>query len=251
MGKRPNIQENRSISTGGHSLSTVERKSIKNQVFQQLRDQIISGVWAPGSKLPSENELCKQLGVSRVSVREVIHRLAALDIVETRQGEGTFVKKISSAACLNNVLLPALILGKRDLVEVLEYRKIMEVGAIEMAVENATQEDIDKLEEIMVRMDSDDSEEKRFALDDLVFHMTIARATKNQLIITDNDIIRDILNVSMKDIVHNLGRRDGKYYHHKILDALKRRDKQAAVDLMREHVITTIERIKENKHFKD
>ncbi len=227
------------------NLITVDRKSVKDQVFEQLQDQIIRGVWQPGSKLPSENELRKQLGVSRVSVREAIHKLAVLEIIETRQGEGSFVKQSSSSACMS-ALLPVFLLEKRNLIEVLEYRKVMEVGAIEMAVERATQSDIDKLEVIVRRMEEEESDEKQFALDDLEFHMTISQATRNPLIIKVNNIIKDILNVSMKDIVHNLGRRDGRYYHRKILEALKRRDKEEAINTMREHVVLTIERIKNN-----
>jgi len=228
-------------------LNAVDRKSVKDQVFEQLRDKIILGVWEPGSKIPSENDLRRQFGVSRISVREAIHKLAALEIVETRQGEGTFVKKITSSTYMN-MLIPVLVLGKKDLIEVLEYRKIMEVGTVEMAVEKATADDLEKLEHIVRRMESEELDEKEFALDDLEFHMTIAKSTKNELIFRVNNIIRDILNVSMKDIVHNLGRRDGRYYHRKILEAMKERNKEKAVSLMREHVVLTIERIKASRY---
>jgi GntR family transcriptional repressor for pyruvate dehydrogenase complex len=225
-----------------NGLTTVRRTSIRSQVFEKLRDQIIQGVWSPGMKIPSENELTKLLGVSRISVRESLQKLVALGILETRHGEGTFVQPYSPAVHMNS-LLPVLILGQKDLIEVLEYRKIMEVGAVEIAVERATDEDIRKLEEILRCMEADRDDERAFAADDLAFHLTIAEATGNEVIIRVNNIIKDILSVSMTKIVHNLGMQDGLRYHSLILDALKRRDKDEAKRAMEEHVLRTIDRI--------
>ena len=60
----------RSMGELVESLVSVKRKSIKDQVFEQLLKQLTSGTWPPGTKLPSEQELCRQLGVSRISIRE-------------------------------------------------------------------------------------------------------------------------------------------------------------------------------------
>ena len=227
-------------------LVSVNKTNVRTQVFEQLRDQIIKGAWPPGTKIPSENELTRQLGVSRISIREALQKLVALEILETRQGEGTYVRSMSASIYMSSHY-PVLILNRHDLMEILEYRKIMEVGAVEMAVERATEEDLKTLEEIIHKMEEDSDDEKQFAVDDLEFHLTIAKATKNQVIIRVNNIIRDILNVSRKDIVHNLGMHDGLYYHRKILDALKKRDRQKAMALMEEHVLKTITRIKAYK----
>lgn len=232
----------RSMGELVESLVSVKRKSIKDQVFEQLLTQLTSGSWPPGTKLPSEQELCRQLGVSRISIRDAINRLAVLGFVETRHGEGSFAKEISSSTCMD-VLLPALIMGQKDIVQVLEYRKIMEVGAVEMAVERITNSDLAQLEAIVIRMEEDPTDEEQFAHDDFEFHMAIARAAKNPLIISVNEIIRSILSNSMEDIVKNLGRRDGRYYHRKILNAMKRRDKEASMEWMREHIVKTIERV--------
>ena len=58
-------------------------------MFDQLREQILSGGWKPGDKLPSENELAAQFGVSRVTVRNALQRLSGLGLLETRFGEGS------------------------------------------------------------------------------------------------------------------------------------------------------------------
>ena len=70
----------------------LKKQDIKEQVFQQLLSKIQSGEWKPGEKLPSENELTKAMGVSRITVREAIQKLVAINLVETYQGKGSFVK---------------------------------------------------------------------------------------------------------------------------------------------------------------
>ena len=70
------------------ALSTIRKRNISNEVYGRFMNAIASGEWAPGSKIPSENELASTLGVSRVSVRSALHKLTSLGLVESRQGEG-------------------------------------------------------------------------------------------------------------------------------------------------------------------
>jgi GntR family transcriptional regulator, transcriptional repressor for pyruvate dehydrogenase complex len=231
-------------------LVPVKKESVRNQVFEQLKDNVLRRTWAPGSKLPSENELAASMGVSRVSVREGIRSLVALGLLESRQGEGTFVKEFSGEIYLN-ALFPLLALDKTGIFHVLEYRRVMERGTVAIVVEKATDEIIAKLEasyEAMVRLKDDIP---AFAHADLDFHLALAEATGNPIIAKVNNIIKDILGVSMEGIVESLGVRDGLYYHRKILDAIKARDSAKAESLMAEHIVRTMERLKKEKGFKD
>lgn len=72
-------------------IQKIVRSSISQQVFDQLRSQLEQGVWKPGDKLPSENELAAQFGVSRVTIRNALQRLCGQGLLETRFGEGSFV----------------------------------------------------------------------------------------------------------------------------------------------------------------
>ena len=72
------------------AIKKVVKSSVSQQVFDQLREQILSGSWKPGQKLPSENELAAQFGVSRVTVRNALQKLSGLGLLETRFGEGSF-----------------------------------------------------------------------------------------------------------------------------------------------------------------
>ena len=228
------------------TLKPVRRDRVRDQVFDQLKDQIFKGSWQPGSKIPSENELATLLGVSRVSIREGLQKLATLGLLDTRHGEGTYVKEFSGDIYLNT-LFPLLALDKLNILQVLEYRKVMDTGSVALAVERATEDDIDEMERIYKAM-TDNADEAgdlgKFAQADLDFHLAVSKATKNPIFIKVNSIIKDVLSVSMEGIVRALGKHDGLHYHRKIIDAIKKRDGEEAKRLMEEHVLITIERLK-------
>ena len=122
-------------------LHALDKKEIRQQVFEQLLSQITTGKWKPGEKIPSENELTSIMGVSRISVREAIQKLAAMDLVETYRGKGTFVKEFTTNNYLKS-LTPMLLMTPDDILFVVEYRRILEVGIIDLYTRNPTSRDI-------------------------------------------------------------------------------------------------------------
>ncbi|MDR1932604.1 MAG: FadR family transcriptional regulator [Spirochaetales bacterium] len=227
-------------------LTPVRRNRVRDQVFDQFQEQVIKGVWKPGEKLPSENELASSLGVSRVSIREGLQKLVTLGLLETRHGEGTFVKEITPDLYLN-ALFPMLVLEHTSVFHVLEYRRSMDTGAVALAVRRATEDDIAELERIMVVMKDSSADPERFAEADLDFHLAVAKAAKNPIFIKVNSIIKNTLSASMTGIVQALGPRDGLFYHRKILDAIKTGNTAEAVRLMDEHVVKTIDRLEKSR----
>jgi GntR family transcriptional repressor for pyruvate dehydrogenase complex len=224
----------------------VRRASVKNQVFEQLRDRIMERAWLPGAKIPSENALAVAFGVSRVSIREALQMLASLGLLETRHGGGTYVREYSGEI-LFNPLLPMLVLDTFDILHVLEYRKIVERGIVSLVVKRAGNAEIEELEYAFRAMEGHSNDAHAFAQADLGFHLALAKATGNPVVMKVNAVITDILKVSMYGIVGSLGTRDGLYYHRRILDAIKARDGLRAESLMEEHVERTIRRWK-RKH---
>ena len=233
---------------GKVSVKRVRKEGVSAQVFNQLKAQIIQGSWKPGDKLPSEGELSEMFGVSRVSIREALQRLATLGLLETRHGEGTYVRGLTAESYLNG-LLPALVLEKCDIIDVLEYRLTMERGIMALAVEKSTDEDIELLELQYKRMLDNINNSSEFAMADMDFHLCLAKATGNQVLFKVNSIIQDILLASMENIVQLLGTNDGIEYHRRILDALKARESEKAQNLIEEHVRITIDRVRKEGLF--
>jgi len=230
-------------------MKAIKRKKVANLVFDQLMEEIAKGRWVPGTKIPSENELTKIFGVSRITIREALQRLGTLGIIETHQGEGTFVRQLSAGDFLNS-LIPMFVLDPVELNQVMEFRRIIEVETAGLVVERATDKELERLEEIFQRMKEYRNNAQQFAAEDLSFHIVLAESSKNVLIIKINQIVKDVLVTSMTDIVHALGSSYGLYYHQKLLEALRRRDKQKAMEVMEEHINKTIEVLHQHEAIK-
>lgn len=229
-----------------NALHPLKKTRVRMQVFEQMKNQILQGVWKPGDKIPSENELSKLMGVSRISVREALQQLVALGLLETKHGEGTFVKKLAADLYVSS-LIPMMFLSKNDIIDVLEYRRIMETGAVGLAVERSDANDIAELRELLRGMRESKDDLEKFAVYDLGFHLTLARMTRNPIIIKINHIIKDILSSCMMGTLSPPGAESGLDYHTRILEAIERRDKEQAQGLMEELIDDVIRCVLDQK----
>lgn len=216
-------------------IKPIDRVNVSEQVFNQLKQLLIDGKWKQGEKLPSENDLAEQFGVSRLTVRNALQKLVALNLIETRLGEGSFVKEVTYGASMN-ALLPAAYLNNDSFLEVIAFREIVEVGAVRLATEKAQEEDLEELEQMYADMEARSKDSKSFAEVDFAFHLKIALITGNTLVIQTYSILQDLLRSSVVDVTEKMGTQSGLYYHRKIIDAMRQKDAEAATDVMREHI---------------
>jgi GntR family transcriptional repressor for pyruvate dehydrogenase complex len=218
--------------------------NISEQVFKQLKDMLIHGVWKQGEKLPSENELAEQFNVSRITVRQAIQKLGVLGLIETRLGEGSFVKTIEPSDSMN-ALIPSLYLREQSnssMYEIQEFREIVEIESTRLAAEKATQEDIEELKVIYQCMEKCKDNLKQFAKEDFNFHFKIGLITKNNLLVKTYTILWEVLQTSMTGIIEKVGNKAGLYYHLELIKAFERNDADKASEVMREH-------LRKNKEF--
>ncbi|HEX6361181.1 FadR/GntR family transcriptional regulator [Actinophytocola sp.] len=122
------------------ALQPVARRSVPDEVFDQIIDDVVSGEFAPGESLPSERKLAEVLGVSRPAVREALQRVAQAGLVEVRQGDATTVRDFRRHASLD--LLPRLLLPRGELDpgvarSVLEARLLIGPKVAALAAERA------------------------------------------------------------------------------------------------------------------
>src|SRR5881227_1492043 len=128
------------------ALRTARRAGLIEQVIEQLRDQIIAGTWAIGSRIPTESELAQLTGTSRNTVREAVQSLVHTGLLERRQGSGTYVLASSELAGA---------VGRRvaeaHALHVLEVRRTLEVGAARLAAERRTDDDVARMRDLFTR----------------------------------------------------------------------------------------------------
>ncbi|NLV37059.1 MAG: FadR family transcriptional regulator [Clostridiaceae bacterium] len=231
-------------------ITAIEKKRVSDEVFEQMKNNIVSGEWAPGARIPGELDLVELFGVSRVSVREAIHRLVGMGVLTIRRGEGTFVSEILPSDYFDT-LLPMMMIERPNLIEMLEFRNIIEVESAKLAAKRAEEKDIGRMAGIIKKMENSQGDRELFSAQDLNFHYAMAIATHNNVIIKVNAILSDMLKKSMDEIVGLTGYEGGIYYHKKILDAIKNKDSELSALLMKEHINTTMDKVKKGDKGKD
>jgi GntR family transcriptional repressor for pyruvate dehydrogenase complex len=210
---------------------------VSDSVFIKLRNSIVSGQWKPGDRIPSENALCEELGVSRVSVRAAIQRLASLGLVQSVQGKGTFVRNISGDQQINTIM-PLMTLTNPGRIDVFEFRRIVEVESAGLAANRADAGLVRRMYDATELMEkATDSGE--ITEHDMEFHRLIAEATRNELIIKVYDVLYETYLALLRENVTLLGA-TGAEYHRKIASAIETRNSELAKAMMNEHINDTL-----------
>lgn len=214
-----------------------------DKVFNEIKEKIISGEWTKGTKIMSEPQLAKELGVSRVSVREAIEKMVALSILNKKQGEGTFVSELGANTYLNS-LIPMITLEITDYLDILEFRLMVEVESARLCAIRCDESIIRDLEECYEQMIDLKDDMDKFTDRDLDFHIKIAQGSGNPLVVKVYEILRDLLSYHQKSLYKSLGPTGGIKEHRHILDALKNRDSELAAIFIRRHIERTIKDLK-------
>ena len=231
----------------------LQREGVSEQIFHVLKGKISSGEWKPGMKISSENELAAQFGVSRMSARNAIQRLCALGILETRVGEGTFVKEFSLADYFKEAT--GLLGQEKTIDEIREFRISFETDYLRLACERRTQEDIEDLKAIYRRMEelSQGTDFDAYFKADTEFHHRICEMTRNQVYIMISAAIWELLAAQLKDNTRYYSmykdgvserREDDNYIlkkltkdHEQFIDALEKRDYMIASEDFLYHIL--------------
>jgi DNA-binding FadR family transcriptional regulator len=204
-------------------------------VQESLKSYIDDNALSPGAPLPPENDLAQQLGVSRNSVREAIKALESLGILETRRGIGVFVKAFSFEPLLAN-LAYGLGGALREVEEVLEIRRVLEVGLIGKTIELIGEADLAELKDTVERMRRRAERNESFAEEDQQFHHLLFRCQNNRMLTSLIDVFwmafykaSDFVNLANVDPMATW--RD----HQEICAAIEARDGAAARSRLDQH----------------
>ncbi|WP_259047378.1 FadR/GntR family transcriptional regulator [Klebsiella sp. BIGb0407] len=233
------------------NMKSTQKQNVVNDVFEQLRQQLIDGNWAPGSRLPSEQELCATLNVSRVSVRSAVQRLRDLGVVITRQGSGSYISEDFTPQTLNNRLRPVMNLSKEEFHDMMVFRQTVEFKCMELAVIHATAEDILALEQALNRMLVNKNDYKKYSEADFDFHLAIAKASQNKVFYNVMLSIKESYYYYLEELNRALGiTLESVDTHIQVYLALKNRDASTAVQVLGETMaenLIAIERINQTE----
>ena len=217
-------------------LKAVKKRRVYEDIVGQIDHLIQRGKLKRGDQLPTERELVDTFKVSRASVREAIFYLEAMNLVQRRQGDGTYVIA-SNEEALVQPLATSLFQEKDDLIDIFSLRKIIEPEVAQLASENATPEEIVEIEEIL-------EEQKREVVDgmnpirtDSDFHHCLARIARNRVLERLLLALFDLLRQTRERYLQPEERkRRSLQGHQKIFSAIRRHNSVAARKAMRQHL---------------
>lgn len=231
-------------------LSIIDKQNIVNIVYEKLKENIASGDWAPGSKIPSESQMQKMFNVSRVSIRSAIQRLRDLGIVVTYQGKGTFVSEKIGKIGIDDFNL-VMNLSEKDFLDMMVFRQTIEYKCLDLAVENGTDEDFESMEEALNQMFRYRNDYKKYSEADFDFHLAIAKASKNTVFFNVIHSIRDLYYQYLEELNRVIGvTLESIEVHLQLFRAIQNRDAEKAKKILNDAMEDNIESIKKIKDSK-
>lgn len=214
------------------NVQKISVKKVSDSVVEQIEKLIKDGTFQSGEKLPSVREMCEMFGVGRSAIRDAIIILKGKGTVDVRQGEGTYIRRFDSSKMFSNYLISP---ENDDIRELDQVRKMLEPGIARMAALFRTEKQLMEMEKLISRRCANGWE------DDYLFHMTIAKASGNQIIFQLMQFISTTTKKHMNDfhqyIQQNLPTlNEINKQHEEIFFAIRAMDEELALTKMTEHL---------------
>lgn len=219
----------------------IKPKKIYEEVAETIHEMIRSGQLKPGERLDSVQQLAENFQVGRSAIREALTSLRAMGLVEMRQGEGTFIKEFET----DQITLPlstAILMNKKDIANLLEVRKILELGTVAAAAKRRNKEHLLAMEKALQEMEAASGDEELGEEADLQFHLAISEASQNALLLSLMNHVSGLMGETMKETrkvwlfskqttIEKLA-----YEHYSIYKAIEKQDEEEARHFMKIHL---------------
>jgi len=220
------------------TITAIQLESPVDKIIGQLKQLITSGQLKPGDRLPAERVLSEKFGVGRSYIREAILKLEFYGLLKTNPQSGTYVAGLSINV-IDSIISDIINFNKDDFNALIEARYYLELTAIKLAAERRTSEDVDAIKAALLDYENKiNSGASNAVEEDMLFHIKIAKASKNTVIesmilILIPDLIKNI--VDNKVCGENRGR-SAIPEHRAVLKAIEDKDVNAAEKAMAVHL---------------
>lgn len=223
---------------GAKSVYKLVRTSrLYEQIVQQIEDSILKGDLKAGDQLPAERELAQRFGVSRTAVREAVKALREKGLVEAYSGRGTFITDGTSQAVRQSLDLMVKIGQPEGSTYLAEVRSILEPEIAALAAMRVQDPELATMREAVAVMDKAGQDPGAYIEADLDFHLALAEAAANPLILSLIDSIVGLLREQRLRIFKVPGGPErGQVHHKRILEAMERHDSERAREAMKAHL---------------
>jgi len=217
-------------------FAVVDRSTLPEEIAARLLDLIKAQQLRPGDKLPAERELAAAMHVSRPVLREALRALSIMNVVEIRQGAGTYITALEPQQLVSHL---EFVFSKDPvaLSQVIETRRVVEVGNVRLAAARITPDEVAELADLLKQLRATVDDAERFAELDIAFHDAVCAAAGNFLLAQFMRIINTLARVSREKTGSAMAtRRRALTDHEAILYALRTKDPAAAAAAMEAHL---------------
>ncbi len=217
----------------------IKKRKLAETIVDEIRDMILKGHLKEGVKLPNQNSFAEQLGVSRASLREALHTLSMLGVIEQKPGLGTIIRAMPPVFH-SKPHLPPLMSDIQAVHELMEARGYVEVGAVELAVATADSDVKFRMGEIVENMALaiEARQWSQSAILDAEFHHSIAEAGNNRYMVHIFESLRNSMGQFVNEMLSVMPElMEPAYEEHKaIYQGIINGDADAAVNGMQKHL---------------
>lgn len=182
---------------------SMERSSVALQLLERIKSALIRGDLKPGDYLPSETELTHSLGIGKSSVREAIKMLQAIGIVEVKRGQGTMIRREPGTPLVDPMAF-GMILARGMTRDVLEFRLMFEPAYTLQAMQNATAEDHQRIQQSIDAMEEAIRVGAQTSQHDIAFHRAILHSTHNPMTIRVGETLLQLIEAALETSMRSL-----------------------------------------------
>lgn len=213
-----------------------ERETVSMVIARRLMAYLLTGSIVPGQRLPSERQMAEALGVGRSNVREALKFLTFLGMVDVRQGDGTYLKRLESDLLPRSIEW-GLMLGTKRALDLVEARRYLEIIIAGLAAERRDESELAELAESLEAMTHARPDSEAFVDADVAFHLGVSRAARNQSLTQIMASIRALLTVWITRVMQSPGAfAPSVDEHREIFLAIANRDPEEAKRAMSVHM---------------
>ncbi|MFT3971241.1 MAG: FadR/GntR family transcriptional regulator [Micropruina sp.] len=211
----------------------MSRPTVADEIVRRIERQIVTGVFAPGDRLPAERTLAAELAVSRAALREALSKLEASGLIVRRHGSGT---RVTREVPPSTLLAARLERANNDFEHSAEFREVVEPQLARLAAQRITADELAELRALLEASAADIDADESLRLD-VGFHTAIARTSRNPLLGSVGELVATwTVEARVHSHLGNDGRRISHVGHARILTALETGDADAAAEAMARHL---------------
>jgi GntR family transcriptional repressor for pyruvate dehydrogenase complex len=220
-------------------FTPIESKRTFEEISSKVKALVFEGTLKPGDRLPSEQELAKQFGVGRQSVREALRLLELSGFVSIQKGYGGGpIVQDTISTRIRNLYLDAFRLEKISVAEFTSARMAIEKAILNEVIDKADKSDIKRIRVNLAKAQELIADKKLATDENFDFHALLARASKNKVfMILEKSINAIHKNLRSRSVVDFRTTHNAVKAHQKILDAIMKKDRVKALKLLERHIL--------------